>query len=104
AAHRGGGRASDGERRTSARRRTASDGDCDEHGVAGAGAVIAVTATHLAAGDTVRAAQSFEPSRAAQMEERSRPARGDITNRLCLGRLGKHAGRGVATESGAESE
>lgn len=59
AVQRGGGRLSDAERRTSAQRRTASDGDRDEHGVAGAALLIVVTATHFAAGDTVRAAQSF---------------------------------------------
>jgi len=52
-----GGRASDGERRTSAQCRTASDGDGDEHGVAGASAAIIITVPNLIAGDTVRAAQ-----------------------------------------------
>lgn len=70
----------------------------DEHGVAGAGAAITVTAPLVVAGDTVRAAQRFEPRSAEQMAERSRPARGDIIHLLCPGRLGKHAGRGVASE------
>jgi len=61
-AHCGGGRASDGKRRTSALRRTASDVIRDEHGVAGAGDANIVTAPSVVAGDTVRAAQSLEPS------------------------------------------
>jgi len=65
----GGGRASDGERRTSEQRRTASDEARDEHehGVAGATDAIIVTASSIVVGDTVRAAQRFEPSSVAQM-------------------------------------
>lgn len=61
--------AGDGERRTSAQRRTASDGERDEHGVAGAMMVVN-RATHRP-GDSARAAQSCEPRSAVQLEERS---------------------------------
>ena len=74
AAQSGGGRASDGRGRTSAQRRTASDGDRDEHGVAGASVAIIVTAPRLVVGDTVRAAQRCEPRSAGQLSERSLPA------------------------------
>lgn len=59
AAHRGGGRASDGEHRTNAQRRTGTDGNRDEHGVAGVSDVIIGTASSVAAGDTVQAEQSL---------------------------------------------
>lgn len=55
AAQRGGGRASDGERRMDAQRRTASDGGLMST-VSPAIAAIIVTASSIVAGDTVRAA------------------------------------------------
>jgi hypothetical protein len=85
-------------------RRAASDRDRDEHGVVGASAAIIVAASNLVAGDTVRAGESWKPHTVAQVEERSRPARVDIIDLLCPGRLGKHAGRGVASESRCSSE
>ena len=67
-----------GEHRANVQRRTASDPERDEHGVAGASATMVVTAPSSVAGDTVRAAESWKPRSDLQMEERSLPAREDI--------------------------
>jgi hypothetical protein len=64
-----------GERRSGAQRGHASDGDRDEHGVAGASDAIVVVVSVIIAGDTVRAEQSWKPNSAVQVEERTRPAR-----------------------------
>src|SRR5687767_14493496 len=49
----GGGWASVGEGRTGGQRRTANNGDRDEHGVAGASDAIVGAASIISAGDTV---------------------------------------------------
>ena len=69
----GGGRVSDGERRTNAQGRHASDGDRDEHGVAGASDATVVAVSVIVADDTVRAEQSWKPSSAVQCESGAGP-------------------------------